>query len=84
MVLVPACCRRNVPEAEQDGTRQSAHSESRSLQSSYFPGAVPASHLHLYLPINVQTLNGVLQLSNRLEMQICWHKSCPISPNTGL
>lgn len=55
-----------------------------SLQSSYFPGAVPASHLHLYLPTNVKTLNGVLHLSNRLEMQICWHKNCPISPNTVL
>lgn len=71
----------NVPEAELDGTRHSAHSGSCSLQS-YFPGALPASHLHLYLPAKVQTLNGVLQLSYRLEIWIFWHKDCPVSPNT--
>lgn len=84
LVLVPACCRRNVPEAELDGAMYGAHTGRCSLQSSCFPWAVPASHLHLYLPTNVQTLNGVLQQSNRLEMQICWHKNCPISPNTVL
>lgn len=54
-----------------------------SLQPSYFPGAVPVSRLHLWqqlhLPTGVQTLNGVLQMSDRLEMQILWHENYPTS-----
>lgn len=86
--LVPAVCQ---PAAKGTCQRQSWMEPCQalpagrcSLQPSYFPGAVPASHLHLYLPIGVQTLNGVLQMSDRLEMQILWHKNCPISANTVL
>lgn len=43
-------------------------------QPSYFPGAVPASHFHLHMPTGVQTLNRVLQMSDRLEMQILCSK----------